>query len=173
MHHIQVLSNQRHLHKPSAFGHQEKPPCFVMCAHVTSHNSRLWVHPARLHKQSASQSQDVVTAAIWQCLMLESTVLVQGLGGRWKAEISHATMYCGHTYNTLHPPGSLSRPNERHGCDPTQTGRNTSTPGSCLTPSGLLSLPMETRVYNSIHVYACVCPCPRGENITKAPACCN
>lgn len=74
MHHIQVLSNQRHLHKPSAFGRQEKPPCFVMCVHVTSHNSRLWVHPARLHKQSASQSQDVVTAAIWQCLMCRASV---------------------------------------------------------------------------------------------------
>lgn len=93
--------------------------------------------------------------------------MCRGLSGRWKAEISHATMYCGHTYNTLHPPGSLSRPNERHGCDPAQTGRHTSTPGSCLAPSGLLSLPTDEGISQHTCVYTCVCPCPQARTPLK------
>lgn len=84
--------------------------------------------------------------------------LCRGIGGRWRAEISHATMYCGHTYNTLHPPGSLGRPNKRHGCDSTLTGRHTSTLGSCLAPSGLLLLPTD----EGTSKYVCVC-CPHAQ----------
>lgn len=135
-----------------------------MCAHVTSHNSRLWggqrVHPgasAQAECQSKPRCCDCCNMAVLDAGERSACAGASVADGRPRLVMQQCTVVT----LTIHFTLQAASVGQTRGM-----GAIPHKPGGTHPPRAAVSLPLVysrcqwMRVSHSIHVYACVCPCP-------------
>lgn len=142
-----------------------------MCAHVTSHNSRLWggrwVHPgasAAKECQSKPWCCDCCNMAVLDAGERSACAGASVADGRPRLVMQQCTVVTLTIHFTLQ--AAWAGQTKGMGAIPHKLG-GTHPPRAAVSLPLVYSRCQRMRVSHSIRVYACVCPCPRARTPLK------